>query len=90
MPQVKVGAAPKSVSFALQRLTNITVGKPEHVGLIAKNGGDEIFEYPWVVKPPVYFKSIEDLIEKMPGSIILPAGEKLKERQALLDQLFRS
>jgi len=35
-------------SFALQRLTNITVGKPEHVGLIAKNGGDEIFEYPWI------------------------------------------
>ena len=50
----------------------------------------DIFEYPWVVTPPVYFKSIEDLIEKIPGNIITPAEEKLKERQALLDQLFSS
>jgi hypothetical protein len=50
----------------------------------------DIFEYPWVVKPPVYFKSREELIEKIPGSIITRAEEKLKERQALLDQLFSS
>jgi len=50
----------------------------------------DILEHQNVVKPIVSFKSIEDLIEKTPGSIITPAEEKLKERQALLDQLFRS
>jgi hypothetical protein len=50
----------------------------------------DILKYPWVVRPPVYFKSIEDLIEKIPENIITPAEEKLKKRQALLDQLFPS
>jgi hypothetical protein len=54
------------------------------------SGGVDTSEYPWVVKPPVSFNSVEDLIEKIPGRIITPAEEKLKERQALLDQLFRS
>src|SRR5262245_25105444 len=50
----------------------------------------DIFEYPWVVRPPVSFHSIDDLKEKIPGSIIAPAEKKFKERQALLDQVFRS
>jgi hypothetical protein len=54
------------------------------------SGGVYASEYPWVVKPPVYFTSIDELIEKTPGSMITPAEEKLEERQALLDQLFRS
>jgi hypothetical protein len=50
----------------------------------------DILKYPWVVQPPVYFSSIEDLIGKIPGSIIAPAEEKLKERQAQLDRFSRS
>jgi hypothetical protein len=50
----------------------------------------DILENDWVVKPIVSFNSIEDLMEKMPGSIIAPAEEKLKKRQGQLDQLFRS
>jgi len=51
---------------------------------------DDILERRNVVKPLVYFTSIEDLIEKIPGRILAPAEEELKERQALLDQLFHS
>jgi len=40
--------AENHLSFGLQRLTNISVGKPAHVGLIARPGGEEIFEYPWI------------------------------------------
>ena len=54
------------------------------------SGGGDASEYPWVVKPPVYFNSIDNRIEKTPGSMSTPAEAKLKERQALLDQLFRS
>jgi hypothetical protein len=48
----------------------------------------DIFEYPWVVKPLVYFANVEDLIRKIPMEVIAPAEEKYKERQALLTQLF--
>lgn len=48
----------------------------------------DILEYPWVLKPPVRFKTIEDLRGKILPSIITPAEEKHQERQTLLNQLF--
>jgi hypothetical protein len=59
-------------------------------GAVLFSGGVDASEYPWVVKPPVSFTSREELIEKTHGSMITPAAEKRKERQALLAQLFRS
>jgi hypothetical protein len=48
----------------------------------------DLLEYPWVVKPPVFFTSKEELIKVLPEKIIIPAEEKHKERQILLSQLF--
>lgn len=48
----------------------------------------DIFEYPWVVRPPITFVTIEDLIEQMPTKVIAPAEEKHQARQKLLDYLF--
>jgi hypothetical protein len=49
----------------------------------------DFLERQWVVKPPVSFRSTEDLIERIPGGIIAPAEEKIRERQALRAQLDR-
>jgi hypothetical protein len=48
----------------------------------------DIFEYPWVVRPPITFTTIEDLLEQMPTRVIAPAEEKHQVRQKLLDELF--
>ncbi len=48
----------------------------------------DIFEYPWVIWPPITFTTIEELLEQMPTKVIVPAEEKHQARQKLLDELF--
>ncbi len=48
----------------------------------------DLLEYPWVVRPPVVFASIEELLSLVPSRIIAPAEEKHQARQQLLDELF--
>jgi uncharacterized protein YjbI with pentapeptide repeats len=48
----------------------------------------DIFEYPWVIRPPVTFASTEELLEQLPTKVIAPAEEKHQARQKLLDELF--
>jgi hypothetical protein len=48
----------------------------------------DIFEYPWVVRPPVTFTTTEELLEQLPAKVIAPAEEKHQARQKLLDELF--
>jgi hypothetical protein len=48
----------------------------------------DLAEYPWVLKPVVEFENIEHLLELLPSMVILPAEEKVKARQLLLQQLF--
>ncbi len=48
----------------------------------------DIFEYPWVVRPPVTFTTTEELVEQLPAKVIAPAEEKHQTRQKLLDELF--
>jgi hypothetical protein len=49
----------------------------------------DILEYPWVVRPPVTFATIEELLEQLPTKVIAPAEEKYQARQKLLDELFK-
>jgi uncharacterized protein YjbI with pentapeptide repeats len=49
----------------------------------------DIFEYPWVVRPPITFTTTEELLEQMPTKVITPAEEKHQARQKLLDELFK-
>jgi uncharacterized protein YjbI with pentapeptide repeats len=48
----------------------------------------DILEYPWVIRPPVEFKSREHLIEIMTSDIVVRAEKKHEERGKLLAQLF--
>ena len=48
----------------------------------------DILEYPWVVRPPITFVTIEKLLEELPAKVIAPAEEKHQARQKLLDELF--
>jgi hypothetical protein len=50
----------------------------------------DLLEYPWVIRPPVIFASIDELISLVPSKIIAPAEEKHQARQQLLDELFPS
>jgi hypothetical protein len=50
----------------------------------------DILEYPWVVRPPVIFASLDELVSLVPSQIITPAAEKHRARQRLLDELFPS
>lgn len=47
----------------------------------------DLLGYPWMLTP-VEFTNKEHLIKLLLTRVIEPAGEKFKERQALLDQLF--
>jgi hypothetical protein len=49
----------------------------------------DLLEYPWVVRPPVIFASIDELVNLVPSRIIAPAEERHQARQQLLDELFR-
>jgi hypothetical protein len=49
----------------------------------------DLFEYPWVINPPVTFTTMKELIQLMPARIIAPAEEKHQARQKLLDELFK-
>jgi hypothetical protein len=49
----------------------------------------DIFEYPWVIGPPVTFASTGELIQLMSEKVIAPAEEKYQARQELLDELFK-
>ena len=48
----------------------------------------DLLEYPWVVRPPVSFANIEELLSLIPSRIIAPAEEKHQVRQQLLSELF--
>ncbi len=48
----------------------------------------DLLEYPWVVRPPVTFATIEELLEQLPAKVIAPAEEKHQARQKLLEELF--
>lgn len=48
----------------------------------------DLLEYPWVIRPPVTFASMEELLSFIPSRIIAPAEEKHQARQQLLDELF--
>lgn len=48
----------------------------------------DLLEYPWVVRPPVTFATIDELLEQLPTKVIAPAEEKHQARQKLLDELF--
>jgi uncharacterized protein YjbI with pentapeptide repeats len=50
----------------------------------------DLSKYPWFLNPPVEFGSKEKLIELMPSKVISPAEERHKERQSLLDQVFKT
>jgi uncharacterized protein YjbI with pentapeptide repeats len=49
----------------------------------------DLLEYPWVIRPPVIFASIDELVSLVPSRIIAPAEERHRARQQLLDELFR-
>jgi hypothetical protein len=48
----------------------------------------DLFEYPWVVKPPVTFASTEELLSLVPSRIVAPSEEIRQARQLLLNELF--
>lgn len=50
----------------------------------------DVFKYPWFLRPIVEFGNKEELIEMIPSRIVSPAEERYKERQAVLDQLFKT
>jgi len=48
----------------------------------------DLFKYPWVLRPPIEFATVEELLVRMPAEVIAPAEEKHQARQKLLDELF--
>jgi hypothetical protein len=50
----------------------------------------DLFKYPWFLKPIVEFGSKEELVELLPSEVISPAEERHKERQMLLDKIFKT
>jgi len=50
----------------------------------------DLFMYPWFLSPIIEFGAKEELIELMPSRIISPAEERHKERQRLLDRVFKA
>lgn len=48
----------------------------------------DLFKYPWVLKPPIEFADVEDLLARIPSEVIAPAEERQQTRQQLLDELF--
>jgi hypothetical protein len=49
----------------------------------------DLFTYPWVLRPPIEFADLPDLLARIPSEVIAPAEEKHQARQQLLDELFR-
>jgi hypothetical protein len=49
----------------------------------------DLLKYPWVLRPPVEFTDVNDLLARVPSEIIAPAEERYRVRQQLLDELFR-
>ena len=48
----------------------------------------DLFKYDWVLRPPIEFATVEELLVRMPAEVIAPAEEKHQARQKLLDELF--
>lgn len=48
----------------------------------------DIFEYPWVIYPPVKFANVEELANKLFAEVITPAELKCEEREKRLSELF--
>jgi uncharacterized protein YjbI with pentapeptide repeats len=49
----------------------------------------DLLKYPWVLRPPIEFSSVEDLLARMPLEVIVPAEKRHQARQKLLDELFK-
>ena len=49
----------------------------------------DLLKYDWVLRPPLEFATVEELIARMPSEVIAPAEEKHQARQKLLDELFK-
>jgi len=48
----------------------------------------DLLKYPWVLRPPIEFATVEELLARIPSEVIAPAEEKHQARQKLLDELF--
>lgn len=48
----------------------------------------DLLEYSWVVRPPIIFASVDELVSLIPTKIIAPAEEKHQMRQPFLDEWF--
>ena len=44
----------------------------------------DLFKYPWVLRPPIEFTTVEELLERMPVEVIAPAEEKYQVTLALI------
>ncbi len=49
----------------------------------------DLLKYDWVLRPPIEFTTVKDLLERMPAEVIAPAEEKHQARQKLLNELFK-
>jgi hypothetical protein len=47
------------------------------------------FKYPWVLRPPIEFATVEELLARMPSEVIASAEKRRQARQKLLDELFK-
>jgi hypothetical protein len=49
----------------------------------------DLFKYPWVLRPPIEFATVKELLARMPSEVIAPAEKRHQARQKLLDELFK-
>ncbi len=49
----------------------------------------DLFKHSWVLRPPIEFADVSDLLARMPLEVIAPAEERHQARQQLLDELFQ-
>ncbi len=49
----------------------------------------DLLKYPWILRPPIEFATVEELRARMPSEMITPAEERHQARQKLLDESFK-
>jgi hypothetical protein len=49
----------------------------------------DLLKYDWVLRPPLEFATVEELLARIPSEVIAPAEKKHQARQKLLDELFK-
>ncbi len=50
----------------------------------------DLLKYDWVLRPPLEFTTVEELLARMPAEVIAPAEEKHQARQKLMDEVFKN